>query len=554
MAPRADGWIARATSVGFVASMACGVVAHATALAGCRCDDPPRPPGLETPAVVVPTVVVPPPVVEPEVVRTPDGVDIPRTLLVQLSSPNSAEPEPPPPADDLGVRCALGCALIDPQDHVILVRPRGLEEDGVPARLEIARLDGTSIERREVSIEGIDADALEAFLDEGGPPPWAPLVARALGRRPFRAAPDLVAARARTVFSLDEYAPLVALRAPLADRWLYAEVGPTAYRLHLLRVDRSVDRLIAVLPLLATACDGDETDRACVAPMSIDGALVSSDGRTLHVLVGHPAAGHGQGSEDLVSVGLDDASALPALYDEAARDGELDRSLRAPGARTTPFVALDEPASSRDARCLRGCALYRENGDAWIVRPTRIEHGEVLAARVFAPGPDASGLDLLGLDEADDDDARAMILARSLAEAPTAEGRALVARQGISSSDGMASAALVELRAPHVGAQLSIDIDAQEYVIRWGRSGARVEVARVPAILMDDEVSPPSVLEVFAPPSQGFPLVVVGVAPTRSPADEDGIALQSFHAIVTALPPGAVDANVPGTPRTVGPE
>lgn len=501
------------------------------------------------PTVVAP-IVVPPPV-EPVPERTRDGIEIAATLVRQLESPNAEESEASTADDaDLGVRCARGCALIDDQDHVILVRPRGVEEDGLPSRIEIATLRGTEIERRDVSLDDLDAAALEAFLDEGGPPPWAPIVRRALGAGPYRPAPDLVAARARTVFSLDEYAPLVALRAPLAERWLYAEVGPTAYRLHLLRADRSVDRLLATLPLLATACDGDFTDHACVAPMSIDGAIASPDGRTLHVLVSHPAAGHGEGREEILSVGLDDASALPTLYDEAARTAELDRSLRAPGARTTPFVALDEPASTREARCLRGCALYRENGDAWIVRPTRIAHGEILAARVFVPGPDASGLDVLGLDQASDDDARSTILGRALAEAPTAEGRALVARQAISGTAGIASAAEVELRAPHVGAHVSIDIDASDYVIRWTQGGASAVVARVPALSLDDAVSAPSLLEVYAPPDRGFPLVIVGIAATRSPSDPDGIVHQSFHAIVASLPAELEAANAATAPRT----
>ncbi|MBN8610226.1 MAG: hypothetical protein J0L92_06565 [Deltaproteobacteria bacterium] len=540
---KADGAIAGAIAVGLFVS--------ASPLAGCRCEEAPRPAAAVTEPTATTPVEVPPPV-EPEPVRTRDGVDIAPTLLRQLESPNASEPSASATAadEDLGLRCARGCALVDDDGHVILVRPRGVEEDGLPSRIEIATLRGTEVERRDVSIDDVDADALEAFLDEGGPPPWASIVRRALGAGPYRPAPDLVAARARTIFSLDEYAPLVALRAPLADRWLYAEVGPTAYRLHLLRADRSVDRLLATLPLLATACDGDFTDHACIAPMSIDGVLLSPDGRTLHVLVGHPAAGHGEGSDDLVSAGLDDASALATLYDEAARSAELERSMRAPGARTTPFLALEEPAASRDARCLRGCALYRENGDAWIVRPTRITHGEVLASRVFVPGPDASGLEVLGLDQAPDDEARASILGRTLADAPTAEGRALVARQAIASTAGLASAARVELRAPHVGAQVSIDVDAGEYVIRWGRGDTWAEIARVPALLMDDAVSAPSLLEVFAPPDRGFPIVIVGLAPTRSPSDPDGVVHQSFHAIVAALPEGMDDANAATAPRT----
>lgn len=528
----ADVVIARAITV--------GLVSFASASAACRCEDPPRPPVAVAETIEAEPVVVPP-AVEPQPERTRDGVAIAPTLVRQLASPSAAEPEPRAIDGDLGVRCALGCALVDANGRVVLVQPRDVEEDGVPGRIVITTLSGSSAEEREIGLEGLGADALEAFAEEGGTPPWAPLVVRALGAGPHRPLPDLVAARARTIFSLDEYAPLVALRAPLAERWLYAEVGPTAYRLHLLRADRSVDRLLASLPLIATACDGDATDRACIAPMSIDGAFLAPDARTLHVLVGHPAAGHASGSSEVVSVGLDDASALPTLYDEAARSAELERSLRAPGARTTPFASLEAEPATREARCLRGCALYRENGDTWVVRPTRIERGEVVAARVFAPGPDTAGLEVLGLDHADDDAARAVLLARALAEAPSAEGRALVARQALSATGGIAAAARVELRAPHVGAQLSIDVDASEYVIRWGRDAEAVEVARVPAILLDGDVSAPSLLEVFAPLDRGFPLVIVGVAASRGPADPDGIVHQSFHAIVTAPPPGAAD-------------
>lgn len=207
----------------------------------------------------------------------------------------------------------------------------------------------------------------------------------------------------------------------------------------------------------------------------------------------------------------------------------------------TPFRAGTDEPSTREARCLRGCALYRENGDVWIVRPTHIEHGEVVAARLFPPG-DPAGLEVLGLDHASDDASRASLVGRTLAEAPSEEGRALVARQGLSATSGIASVARAELRAPHVGAELSIDIDAGEYVVRWGRDASAVEVARVPAILLDGEVSAPSLLEVFAPADRGFPLVILGVAASRSPADPDGVVHQSFHAIVSALPEGAIES------------
>jgi hypothetical protein len=535
----------REVDVAIAHPIAVGLVALFSLTSACRCEDatsaPPAPPATPFVTAAPSTATAAAPELEP----ARDGVLIPPTLVQQLSSEDTGEPEDgadEPSVDeaaaDVGVRCALGCALIDRQDRVVIVRAQSLEEDGLPTRLSITRLGEDGIERQEIDLEGIDGDALASFVEEGGTPPWASRVSRALGAGPYRAAEDLVSTRAYTLFSLDEYAPLVALRAPLADRWLYAEVGPTAYRLHLIRADRSVARLLASEPLVATACNGDFVDRACVAPMSIEGAYLSPDGRTLHVLVAHPTAGDGIRTEDVLSVGIDDASALPSLYDETARSEELDRSLRAPGARTTPFVALDEAPTTREVRCLRGCALYRESGEVWVVRPDRIELGEAVALRVFAPTEPGSGLEVLGLERADAP-ARASLLARALAGAPVAEGRALVARQAIASKRGVASAARVELRAPHAGEQLGVEVDAGEYVLRWGRGVDAAEVARVPAIFLDGEASAPSLVEVFAPPDRGFPLVVVGVAASRSPTDPAGLEHRAFHAIVAALPTGA---------------
>lgn len=509
-------------------------------LSGCRCEDRLPPSGLAPvhEAVSPPLASHDQPVLAPalELTAAPipaDGVEVPLTLVRQLASPN-AESRPQRAARDPAEDCARGCALLDAHDQLVIVRPRYEDESGVPASIDIFRFARGELRRESLAVGTVSDDALEAFQADEGDAPWAARVRRALGAGPYRRAEGLVAARARTFFSLEEYAPLVALRPPLADRWLFAEQGETSYRIHLLRVDRSVDRVLATLPLVVAACDGDYAERACVAPLAIDEIIASADGRALVALVHHPAAGDGVGPSDALVLPLDDASALPPAYNEVIRASELERSLRASGPRTTPFAADEPVGDGRGARCMmRGCALYRENGDVWVVRPARIEHGSPQAPILFAPG--AEGLPILGTERIAAE-AQGALVERALETAPRREGRPLVARQGIAGEHGIAAAALVELRPPHAAARISVERDGDAYVLRWHASATSTEIARVPALRLGDDFAAPSLLEVFAPPEGGFPLVVIGAAATRAPSAPEGVAHTTFHVVITALP------------------
>jgi hypothetical protein len=545
-------------------------LATALAVASCRCEE--RPPPSSTPSSEgAPVSGTAAPEREAEAEPSPpapvaapagaDGVEVPSTLVRQLALPARPEPEREEPVDVAA--CARGCALWAPDGALLLVLPT-YEESPIPREIFVVRARSGAQESRRIDPgSGLSYDAIAAFEETGGEgdAPWAPQVARALrelaGADPstFRRASSLVTHRARTVFSLDEYSPLVALGGAFEGRWLFAEIGETSYRFHLLRSDRSVDRLLATLPLEATACDGGFTDTGCIEPRSIEAVYASPDGRFLHAVVWSPTAGHGAVEPSTVlSLPLDDASAIPPTITAEARAADLERSLTAPGAMVRLWV--DEPAeddegeldqtspSARAARCLRGCALFLENGAPWVVRPSSFEHGEPLAPFVFRMDGTSSEI-LLPSDT--DTDERVTAMERALADAPSGEPRRLVARQAVASWRGTARAALVELRAPHARARVGVELVGHEYVLSWITAAGAVEVGRAPALEVSGRPSPPGIVEAFAPPRLGFPIVVIGAAVTRLPSHAEGLAHGLFHVIV-AGPPGG--ANAPGSRRT----
>ena len=503
-------------------------------MVGCRCEERASPHGsapatsLEQPTapLVEPPAIEPAPVIEPP--PAADGVPVPATLVRQLASPNAQE-RAAQSGGDPRAGCAFGCALVDTSQTLTLVHPTFDHEGGLPSRLEIVRVVDGLLEREPLPLEGVPAPDQTLAADA----PWASRVERALGRGAFRAAASSIASRARTVFSHEEHSPLVALGPPNDGRWLFAEVAATAYRIHLLREDRHLDRLLATLPLVPTACDGDGRDRACIAPLAIDEVFATPDGRALVALVHH--AGSRAPNDDVLLLPLDDASALPSGYDLATREAELERSLRDSSLRTTPFAPSEEPMlDSRGARCLRGCALFRESGEVFVVRPTRIERGAVIAAHAFPP-PDpsrvAAATEILGVEGLEPRE-QAAVIERALSGAPTREGRALVARQAVAFDGHVAVAPRVDLRAPHVGTRVEVVVDGEQYVIRWTESGQTREVGRVAGIAAGGHLATPSILEVYAPPDGGYPVVVVGTAAVREPSAEGGIAHGTFHVVV----------------------
>jgi hypothetical protein len=522
------------------ASVLVVLVASSTALSGCRCEDP-RPPPAPAPSERLEATGAPTPdeasegvpeqaPAEPLAEPASDGVEVPVTLVRQLAHAHARAVR-----RDRGpvtaAACARGCALVAPDGALVLVRAALEHEDAaVPERLTILRLEGDARSERGVDLDGIPEEALVAYEEGGGEAPWTSRLARALGDLSgHRWAEDLVAARAESIFSLSEFAPLVALGGAFDGRWLFAEIGESAYRLHLLRADRSVDRLLATLPLQPTACDGDFTDLACVAPMAIDAVYASRDGRFLHAWVGYAAAGHGAPSSEILTLALDDASALAPAITPASRRAELERSLRAPGPVLRLWPDDFAPIEEDGASCARSCALFFENGSPWIVRPSTFLHG--VPARYFVHRADGTTSEILGTGE-DPETA----IARVLEGGPAGLPRRLVQRQAHASFRGTLRAPLVELRAPYAGVRLVATLEGDAYVITWEGPRASGEVGRVPALAIGGRPSPPGILEAFAPPTLGYPVVIVGYAVTRPSSHADGIEHTLFHVVVDGPP------------------
>lgn len=507
-------------------------VSLAVALLGCSDPAPPAPVATPTPVPVaapVATTVVEP-VAVPEVEPTtptpaPSTLRIPRSLIASLSPVDAR----PPRGEVSAEECARNCALLSPTGELTLVLQelRG-EASGYPQAIMVARMSGTEPAVRSYPI-AYTMDQIDAYEEnEGAPVPWLRVVRRALGDiSTQRFAENIITHTAATDFSLEEVWSLVALGAPLEGRILYAEVGETSYRIHLARRDGSDARLLATLPIQPTACDGMYSDLACAAPLSIQAVYASPDGRFLNVVYRQAAAGDFQANDpQVLALPLDDASALPSAITPESRREDMLRSMRAPGP-VSRIWQHDDSMETRGEQCDHGCGLFFENNEMWFVRPSRIAQGEPVAPTIFRP--DGATAEVL-ISAGDGADIRAAAIERGLSDAPAVLGRRIVSRQANASWEGVIHVPLVELRAPHAGAQLSMEVDGQEYVIRMRRGDTEVELGRVPALRVNGRVSPPTIVEVFVPPVLGSPITVLGAAPTRLPSAEEGLEHTYFHA------------------------
>ena len=288
--------------------------------------------------------------------------------------------------------------------------------------------------------------------------------------------------------------------------------------------------LLATLPLQPTGCDGSYSDVACVAPLSFDAVYASIDGRFLTLVYREAVAGDfPTGDPRVLTLALDDASVLPSAITAESRRADLERSLSAPGPVSRVWNH-DDPMQTRGQQCDHGCTLFLENNEFWLVRPSRIAQGVPQASMIFRP--DGASAEVL-VSDGEDRNARAIAVERALRGGPTTQGRRIVLRQANASWEGLIHVPLVELRAPHIGVQLSMEVEGEEYVIRMRRAGAEVELGRVPALRVNGQVSPPTFVEVFAPPVLGSPLVVLGAAATRLPSSSEGVEHTYFHAVLT---------------------
>lgn len=207
--------------------------------------------------------------------------------------------------------------------------PRGADDEALSIYYDECRIGSTFGRERdawivlEVSHSEAGVDRLRLarvtpttndVLFEGEPSPEATTALRTRLRDHRRAARpnELVRERATASFSLDEYAPLVGLGAPL-DRWLLFvettnDLDRPEHVLHLIARDGSARHELARRPAPLGPCDGggyycertqDECDEAglraegrlCIQPASIAHVAVA-DG-TLALLGAVHVAGHG---------------------------------------------------------------------------------------------------------------------------------------------------------------------------------------------------------------------------------------------------------------------
>lgn len=427
----------------------------------------------------------------------PNGVAVPITWVRQLRSRNAEERSAPRPRRgvDPVAACVRGCALYDERNRLELVRVRFDEFAQLPVRIELLRLVGSTIERRDVPVDELasPSDGEDPELE------WLGAIRQALGRGAYRAAPSVVGARTRALFAGEEYAPLVALTGTLRGRWLYAEVGRTAYRVHLLREDRSSARLVATSPLLATSC-GTRHETACVAPLGIEDAVPTFDEGAALVLLDHVDGSPRFDPDDAVLVALDDASTRASLDDEDSDD--LERSLHRGGPRV-------RWTREEESTCSPACVRFSADGRPWALAASRLSGARPVAWTLLRSGEPT-------VDPLTGDVAEAEI-ARVLAEAPRIMARRLVARQAIASWSGWAIVPLVELRPPHAGRRLETRLDGHDALVALDDVTARVE-----APLVEGHPAPPSIMEAFAPEGAGWPLVVALAFPARRVVGIDG--------------------------------
>lgn len=458
---------------------------------------------------------------EPDPAPTAVG-PIPAALIAGLSP----APTQTHTGEVTATACAQGCALLSPADELVVALPQyegSLEP--YPVAFQIVRMHGAEPQVQRLPLT-YSRQAIAAFEDtEGAPAPWMGVLTRALGDLTgYRFAESISTERSEATFGVEGYYPLIALGGPLEGHLLYAEPSEAAYRIHLVRRDGSSSRLLASLPIQPTACDGDGTDSACAAPLSLGSSVASPDGHFLTILYRYGVAGGDvrEGDAIVLTLSLDEALSITP----ARRREELLASMRAPG-DVSRIWRNEDAMRSRGEQCDHGCGLFRPSGEMFFVRPGRVAHAEPMDTMVFRPDGETTEVEI---EEGDDARTRAAAVERALAGAPRALGRRIVARQANAAWESVIHVPLVELRAPHLGAQLSMEAEGEEYVVRLRRGDAEVELGRIPALQVDGRVSPPTIVEVIVPPSQGSPITVLGAAPSRLPSAGDGIEHTYFHA------------------------
>lgn len=204
--------------------------------------------------------------------------------------------------------CDMGC-VVENDARLLAVTARAVEGDGSPTSFEV-RVVGRDPLVRTVRVEG-SIEAWAAYQEGEARGPWVAALERAMPALPAsRPARNLVTAFAPATFSLNEYAPLVALGGALEGRFLYWHAARYAHHLYLVHGPEHQMRLVGSLPLTAGACDGDGATTACVHPVGIDAAYAIPGAPELLLRLFHPEAGHGMSGYSTLRVSLADDAAL----------------------------------------------------------------------------------------------------------------------------------------------------------------------------------------------------------------------------------------------------
>jgi len=251
-------------------------------------------------APAAPTAPEPPPAHPTLDALLPELAPSPTERVGALSSALTSCPAPRDADDDALARyydeCRIGSTFARERDAWIVLEVSH-SEAGVE-RLRLSRVLPTTNER--------------LFDDEPTPEATAALRARLREHRRAARPDELVRERATATFSLDEYAPLVGLGAPL-ERWLLFvettnDLDRPEHVLHLIARDGSARHELARRAAPLGPCDGggyycertqEECDEAglraegrlCIQPASVAHVAVA-DG-TLALLGGVHVAGHG---------------------------------------------------------------------------------------------------------------------------------------------------------------------------------------------------------------------------------------------------------------------
>lgn len=265
------------------------------------CGSPATP--VEEPAP--PIAEAPAPIEEPP---APEPEPPPSPLAALIESMAETQPEP---AGRTFATALDGCRRVDADECTIETltgfdggRWLVLEADRGEAGVESAALLRVAVSGDDEVIAGgpLDARMLAS-------------IRRALGRfRSQPVVPSLVRARATAEWSITQYAPLVALGAPLEGWLLYLEtienLDAPEHVLRLVKRDLSETIELARRTAPHTPCDGDmwfcdahegectaaelrAEDRLCVQPFGIERVALAPDRATLFVGGTRAVAGHG---------------------------------------------------------------------------------------------------------------------------------------------------------------------------------------------------------------------------------------------------------------------